>query len=52
MAIVCLIVPAQYYFGFRIIKNKVKNSPNVNERYSIIQVRRPTCHFCLLCCAV
>lgn len=38
VAIVCLVVPAQYYFGWCIIKNKVKNQPNTNERFSIIQV--------------
>jgi ATP-binding cassette subfamily C (CFTR/MRP) protein 1 len=38
VGVVCLVVPAQYYFGFRIIKNKVANQPNVNERFSIIQV--------------
>lgn len=38
VAIVCLVVPAQYYFGFRIIKNKVANQPNTNERFSVIQV--------------
>ncbi|KAL4427322.1 hypothetical protein ABPG77_003231 [Micractinium sp. CCAP 211/92] len=37
VAIVCLVVPAQYYFGFRIIKNKVANQPNTNERFSVIQ---------------
>jgi hypothetical protein len=35
--VVCLVVPAQYYFGFRIIKNKVANAHNVNERFSIVQ---------------
>lgn len=25
------------YFGWKIISNKVKNSPNVNERFSIVQ---------------
>lgn len=39
VAIVCLVVPAQYYFGFRIIKNKVANQPNTNERFSVIQAR-------------
>lgn len=36
--IVCLVVPLQYYFGYQIIKNKVKNGPNVTERWAIIQV--------------
>ena len=31
--------PPQYYFGFRIIRNKVANFPNTSARYSIIQVR-------------
>jgi ABC-type multidrug transport system fused ATPase/permease subunit len=35
--IVCLVVPLQYYFGYQIIKNKVKNGPNVTERWAIIQ---------------
>jgi ATP-binding cassette subfamily C (CFTR/MRP) protein 1 len=35
--VVCLIVPAQYYFGFRIIKNKVANVQHVNDRFVIIQ---------------
>ncbi len=35
--VVCLVVPAQYYFGFRIIKNKVANTHNVNQRFSIVQ---------------
>jgi hypothetical protein len=39
VGILCLVVPAQYYFGYRIIKNKVANFPNTNARYSIIQVR-------------
>ncbi len=25
------------YFGWKIISNKMKNSPNVNERFSIVQ---------------
>ena len=41
LAIVCLVVPAQYYFGFKIIRNKMLNAPNVNERYSIIQELLP-----------
>ncbi|GAB4815837.1 hypothetical protein N2152v2_002883 [Parachlorella kessleri] len=41
VAVVCLVVPAQYYFGLRIIKNKVKNTPNTNERFSIIQELLP-----------
>ncbi len=36
VAIVCAIVPLQYYFGFRIIKNKVANSPNTQERFSVM----------------
>lgn len=35
--IVCMVVPLQYYFGYKIIKNKIKNAPNVTERWSIIQ---------------
>lgn len=34
---ICMIVPLQYYFGWRIIKNKVALSHNVNERFSVIQ---------------
>jgi hypothetical protein len=41
VGIVCAIVPAQYYFGFRIIKNKVANSANTNARYAIIQELLP-----------
>lgn len=37
VGLVCLVVPAQYYFGWRIIKNKVANNPNLNERFSIYQ---------------
>lgn len=37
VAVVCMIVPAQYVFGFMIIKNKIKNNPNVVERYAVIQ---------------
>ncbi len=36
VAIVCAIVPLQYYFGFRIIKNKVANAPNTQERFSVM----------------
>jgi hypothetical protein len=32
------VVPSQYYFGWKIIKNKLKNFKNTNERYGIIQV--------------
>ncbi|KIZ01660.1 ABC transporter, multidrug resistance associated protein [Monoraphidium neglectum] len=41
VGILCLVVPAQYYFGYRIIKNKVANFPNTNARYSIIQELLP-----------
>jgi hypothetical protein len=41
VGIVCAIVPLQYYFGFRIIKNKVANSANTNARYAIIQELLP-----------
>jgi hypothetical protein len=42
VAALCLMVPAQYYFGWRIIRNKIANFPNTSARYSIIQVR-PGC---------
>lgn len=35
--VVCLVVPLQYFFGWRIIRNKIKNGPHVTERWSIIQ---------------
>ena len=31
-------LPSRSYFGWKIISNKTKNQPNVNERWSIIQV--------------
>jgi ABC-type multidrug transport system fused ATPase/permease subunit len=37
VAVVCLVVPLQYYFGWKIISNKMKNTPNINERFSIVQ---------------
>ena len=44
--IVSMVVPLQYYFGYKIIKNKIKNAPNVTERWSIIQVKPAGCHCC------
>jgi len=41
MAIIMLVVPAQYFFGWKIIKNKMANAPNVNERFSIVQELLP-----------
>ncbi len=37
VAIVCLIVPCQYFFGWFIIRNKVRNGPNIQERSAVIQ---------------
>nr|AXF41555.1 HLA3 protein [Chlorella sp. ArM0029B] len=42
VGIVCAVVPLQYFFGLRIIRNKVCNSPNTNERYSIVQELLPS----------
>lgn len=36
--IVCCVVPLQYIFGYQIIRNKIKNGPNVTERWAVIQV--------------
>ncbi|GBF87685.1 hypothetical protein Rsub_00396 [Raphidocelis subcapitata] len=41
VGVLCLVVPAQYYFGFRIIRNKMANFPNTSARYSIIQELLP-----------
>ncbi|KAI8468106.1 MAG: hypothetical protein J3K34DRAFT_479395 [Monoraphidium minutum] len=41
VGILCLVVPAQYYFGYQIIKNKIANFHNTNERYSVIQELLP-----------
>jgi len=37
----------QYYFGWQIIKNKIANFPNTNQRYGIIQVCVCVCVLCL-----
>jgi ATP-binding cassette, subfamily C (CFTR/MRP), member 1 len=39
VGVICMVVPAQYYFGYCIIKNKNINSKNTVERFSIVQVR-------------
>ena len=40
-SIICVVVPAQYYFGWCIIRNKIANQPNVIERYSVVQELLP-----------
>ena len=32
------------YFGWKIISNKMKNQPNINERFSIVQVHFSWCY--------
>eukprot|EP00883_Tetradesmus_obliquus_P000567 jgi/Sobl393_1/10597/SZX72300.1 len=35
--VICIVLPAQYIFGWMIIQNKIKNSKNTQERGGIIQ---------------
>uniref|UniRef100_A0A383WNY2 Uncharacterized protein n=1 Tax=Tetradesmus obliquus TaxID=3088 RepID=A0A383WNY2_TETOB len=35
--VICIVMPMQYLFGWMIIKNKIKNSKNTQERGGIIQ---------------
>jgi hypothetical protein len=35
--VICIVMPMQYVFGWMIIKNKIKNSKNTQERGGIIQ---------------
>jgi ATP-binding cassette subfamily C (CFTR/MRP) protein 1 len=37
VAVICIIVPAQYFFGWKIIQYKKRNSPNNRERAIIVK---------------
>lgn len=37
VGIIGIVLPLQYYFGLLIVKNKKKNTANIQERFSIMQ---------------